>query len=44
MKKDNSSKILLSVSVTLFFVMFIYSGVNKIMKFDQKKLYIGEED
>jgi len=36
MTKDNSSKILLCVSVTLFFVMFIYSGVNKIMNFDKK--------
>lgn len=36
MTKDNSSKILLCVSVILFFVMFIYSGVNKIMNFDKK--------
>ena len=43
MKKDNSSKILLSVSVTLFFVMFIYSGVNKIMKFDQKSSTLAKK-
>ncbi len=43
MSKDASSKIFLSVAIVLFFVMFIYSGVNKILNFDKKSQTLAKK-